>query len=83
MPKGIKTCPTCGATMGARKLVCDCGYTFVSAKTTHKKKGSTVAPAEAVEASVETTESPEETVEEGEENPEVIPFVDGGPVEGE
>lgn len=79
MPKGIKTCPDCGATMGARKLVCSCGYQFVSAKATHKKRGSAVAPEEAVEATVETTE---ETVDEVEETPEVIPFSDGGPVEG-
>ncbi len=32
MAKGIKVCPQCGKTVGARTLKCECGYEFASAK---------------------------------------------------
>lgn len=35
MPRGKKTCPSCGSLVGARASICDCGHEFLPVK---KKK---------------------------------------------
>lgn len=46
----VKKCPQCGATHGARKLVCDCGYDFGCKRT---GKAATLAAEPAVEPAAE------------------------------
>jgi len=43
MPKGKKTCPSCGASRGVRTKVCDCGHQFHFQPAIFKKqKGKAV-----------------------------------------
>jgi len=52
MPRGKKTCPSCGTSTGSRKRQCECGYEFV------KTEGEVSTPA----APEEETQLPEDVI---------------------